>query len=69
MPISKYYLVDWSVILESAQEKSVFSIDDLIVRLKSFPHSLLKSINIIEDDFLNSFQDDFASLIKEIGAF
>jgi len=67
--ISKYYLVDWSVILESAQEKSIFSIDDLIVRLKSFPHSLLKSINIIEDDFLNSFQDDFASLIKEIEAF
>jgi len=67
--ISKYYAIDWFEILASAQEKSVFSIDDLIVRLKGFPHGLLKSINLIEDNFLDSFQDDFASLIKEIGAF
>jgi len=67
--INRYYSVDWHEILESAQEKSVFSIDDLIVRLTSFPHGLLKSINLIDDDFLNSFQDDFTSLIKKIGNF
>jgi len=67
--ISKYYSVDWSEILKSAQDKSVFSIDDLIVRLKSFPHSLLKGINLIEDDFLDFFKDDFARLIEEIGTF
>ena len=67
--INRYYSVDWSEILESAQEKSVFSIDDLIVRLRSFPHSLLKSINIIDENFLDSFQNDFIDLIEEIGNF
>jgi len=64
--ISKYYSIDWSEILASAQDKSVFSIDDLIVRLKSFPHGLLKSINLIEDNFLDSFHNDFTCLIEEI---
>jgi len=64
--INRYYSVDWSEILESAQEKSVFSIDDLIVRLRSFPHRLLGSINIIDENFLDSFQDDFIDLIEEI---
>jgi len=64
--ISKYYSIDWFEILKSAQEKSVFSIDDLIVRLKSFPHRLLGSINLIEDDFLDSFRDDFSELIDKI---
>ncbi len=67
--ISKYYSIDWQEILNSAQEKSVFSIDDLIVRLKSFPHRLLGSINLIEGDFLDLFQDDFVNLIEEIGDF
>ena len=67
--INRYYSVDWYEILESAQEKSVFSIDDLIVRLRSFPYRLLGSINIIDENFLDSFQDDFPNLIKEIGNF
>ena len=64
--INKYYSIDWQEILNSAQEKSIFSIDDLIVRLKSFPHILLKSINLIEEDFLNLFQEDFIDLVKHI---
>jgi len=64
--ISRYYSIDWQEILDSAQEKSVFSIDDLILRLRSFPHGLLKSINLIDDEFLDSFQDDFDELIKKI---
>ena len=43
------------------------SIDDLIVRLKSFPHRLLGSINLIDEKFLDSFQDNFSDLIEEIG--
>jgi predicted nucleotidyltransferase component of viral defense system len=65
--ISRYYSINWQEMLDSAQEKSVFSIDDLIIRLKSFPHGLLKSINLIDEKFLESFQDDFVDLIKEIG--
>jgi len=64
--ISRYYSIDWQEILTSAQEKSVFSIDDLILRLRSFPHGLLKSINLIDDEFLDSFEDDFNELIKKI---
>jgi len=64
--ISRYYTIDWQEILHSAQDKSVFSLDDLIIRLKSFPHRLLTSINLIDKDFLNPFQDDFDSLITEI---
>ena len=67
--ISRYYSISWSEILNSAQEKSVFSIDDLIIRLKSFPYRLLESINLIEKEFLNSFQDDFINLIKDIENF
>ena len=66
--ISRYYFIDWKEMLNSAQEKSVFSIDDLIVRLKSFPHRLLGSINLIDENFLDSFQDDFANLVEEIGS-
>jgi len=64
--IHKYYSIDWKEILDSAQDKSVFSIDDLIVRLRSFPHRLLKSINLIEDDFLDSFEDEFLDVIEKI---
>ena len=66
--ISRYYSIDWKEMLDSAQEKSVFSIDDLIVRLKSFPYRLLGSINLIDENFLDSFQDDFANLVEEIGS-
>ena len=66
--ISRYYSIDWKEMLNSAQEKSVFSIDDLIVRLKSFPYRLLGSINLIDENFLDSFQDDFANLVEEIGS-
>ena len=65
--ISRYYSVNWQEILDSAQEKSVFSIDDLIVRLKSFPYRLLGSINLIDEGFLDRFQDDYSVLIEEIG--
>ena len=64
--ISQYYTINWQEILDSAQEKSVFSIDDLIVRLKSFPYGLLRSINLIEEGFLDTFQNDYSALVEEI---
>ncbi len=66
--ISSHYDIDWEEILNSAQEKMFFSIDDLMVRLRSFPHALLKSINLIENNFLESFEDDFDVLIGKIGS-
>ena len=67
--ICQYYSIDWQEILDSAQEKSVFSMDDLIVRLKSFPHGLLGSINLIDESFLDSFENDFPKTIKKIESF
>ena len=64
--ISRYYSINWQEILDSAQDKSVFAIDDLIVRLKSFPYRLLGSINLIDEGFLDTFQDDYVVLIDEI---
>ena len=64
--ISQFYTVDWREILESAQEKSVFSFDDLIIRLKSFPPRLLQSINLIDEKFLDNFQNDFELIIEKI---
>ncbi len=67
--ISRYYSVNWQEILDAAQEKSVFSIDDLIVRLKSFPYRLLGSINLIDERFLDTFKDDYTALIEKIEHF
>ncbi|MEA1953843.1 MAG: nucleotidyl transferase AbiEii/AbiGii toxin family protein [Campylobacterota bacterium] len=64
--ISKFYTIDWREILDAAQDKSAFSLDDLIVRLKSFPHRLLKSINLIDKTFLNEFEDEFKTIINKI---
>jgi len=64
--ISKYYSFDWSDILNSAKEKASFSQEDLIVRLKSFPYSLLNSIKLIEVDFLDNFKNEFAIIVDEI---
>ena len=64
--ICQHYSIDWQEILDSAQKKSVFSIDDLIVRLKSFPHRLLDSINLIDEHFLDKFEDEFPKIIKKI---
>jgi len=64
--ICRYYSIDWQEILDSAQKKSVFSIDDLIVRLKSFPYRLLDSINLIDEGVLNSFENDFPQIIQKI---
>jgi len=64
--ISQFYTIDWKEILLSAQEKLVFSVDDLIVRLKSFPPRLLQSINLVDRNFLDNFENDFELLVDRI---
>jgi len=66
--ICKFYEFDWQEILEASRSKAFFNHDDLIVRLKSFPHSLLKSINIIDIDFLQNFTNEFPLIIEEINS-
>lgn len=64
--ISQFYTIDWKEILKSAKEKSIFSFDDLIIRLKSFPSKLLQHIYLIDKEFLNNFKDDFELLIENL---
>lgn len=64
--ISKFYTIDWSKILKSAQDKSVFSFDDLIIRLKSFPPQLLQSIRLVDKTFLDNFENEFPQIIETI---
>lgn len=64
--ISKTRIIDWKVILDAAHEKAVFTDEELIVRLKSFPLELMSKINIIDKSFLDNFDTDFADIIKNI---
>ncbi len=66
--ICKLYDFDWSDILEIAHKKASFAHEDLIIRLKSFPLRLLKNINIIDKNFLNSFEKEFEAIIEEINS-
>ena len=64
--IAKNYQFNWIDILQSAHVKAGFSDDDLLVRLKSFPHDLLKSIKLTDQNFLNNFENEFRDIIKNI---
>jgi len=64
--ISKNYSFDWKDILESAHNKAGFSDDELLVRLKTFPPELLKSIRLTDEKFLDDFDSDFPQVIKNI---
>lgn len=64
--ICNFYNFDWSVILETAQKKLLFHMDDLILRLKTFPYSLLGNIKLKDPNFLSNFDTDYKNLIEEI---
>jgi len=64
--ISKFYTVDWDDILKSAHQKAGFSDEELIVRLKSFPHEMLQEIKIIDKTFLDNFEIEFSNIIDKI---
>ena len=64
--IYRFYNFDWKKILEAAQKKASFMHEELIVRLKSFPFSLLETIRIVDYTFLDNFEKEFPLIIEEI---
>lgn len=64
--ISKFYSFDWREILEAAHLKAGFEMDDLIIRLKTFPPELLSSIKLVDSGFLDNFEEEFSVIIDEI---
>ena len=64
--ISKYASFSWEDILKASHKKTVFDDSDLLVRLKTFPVELLKSINLVDKSFLNNFENEFPIIINEI---
>jgi len=56
----------WSEILEQAKEKLHFQKEDLIYRMQTFPTSLLEKQNTTDDQFLLTFEKDFAEIINTI---
>jgi predicted nucleotidyltransferase component of viral defense system len=64
--ISKYYSFSWNNILDAAHQKAVFSDEELIVRLKTFPKELFKNIKLIDTKFLDDFDVYFPKIIDEI---
>lgn len=64
--ICQFYTFDWEEILDASLQKATYKLEDLIIRLKSFPKSLLKSINIADKDFLKEFENEFPLIVEEI---
>ena len=64
--ISSFNNFDWKEILKAAHKKASFMDEDLIVRLKSFPILLLKTIRIADAKFLDNFEKEFPIIIEEI---
>lgn len=64
--ICKFYDFSWDEILTSAHLKLAFSDDDLIIKLKSFPSNLLKSLQLIDPNCLDDFEKYYQQIIEEI---
>jgi hypothetical protein len=64
--ICKFYNFHWNDILEISHKKAFFALEDLVIRLKTFPVELLKTINIIDKEFLKNFEKEFNTIIDEI---
>jgi len=64
--IDSFYNVQWNDILKAAHDKAGFSDDDLIIRLKTFPKKLLNNILLTDKKFLDNFDGQYQSLIKNI---
>jgi len=64
--LDTFYDFDYKEILRVAHEKAGFSDDDLIIRLKTFPLSLLKNISLVESSFLDGFEEKYVLVIEKI---
>ncbi len=56
----------WNNIIEAALKKAAFSVDELIVRLKTFPRRLLEWLDLLDPSFLDPFDVEFPKVIDEI---
>lgn len=64
--IDHFYTFSWLEILEAAHQKAVFSNEELLVRLKTFPRAMLRRIKVMDQDFLKSFENNFAQVLAKI---
>ena len=64
--ISQYYSFSWEAILKSSREKTAFNLEDLVMRLKSFPQNLLSTIKLTDENFLDDFPEKYPIIINEI---
>jgi len=64
--IAYYYSFSWEYILDIAHKKFGFGDDELIVRLKTFPFSLLDKIKIKDIKFLDGLKKEYPKLIDGI---
>jgi len=64
--LDRFMDFEFKEIVDVAHEKAGFTNDDLIIRLKSFPLFLLKSIVLKELNFLDDFEEGYLDLIEKI---
>ncbi|BBG65044.1 hypothetical protein NNO_0341 [Hydrogenimonas sp.] len=64
--ICRFYSFDWGEIVDAASNKAVFALEDLVVKLKSFPVSLFDKIEITDPHFLDGFNAALEKIIDEI---
>ena len=64
--IAKFYTFSWRDILKSAHKKAYFSDEELLIRLKTFPSELLKKIKLIDEHFLDDFDEEFKKIVGKI---
>ncbi|MBC8400045.1 MAG: nucleotidyl transferase AbiEii/AbiGii toxin family protein [Candidatus Marinimicrobia bacterium] len=64
--IARYYSFSWKAILESCRDKLAFNLEDLVMRLKTFPQELFTMLNLVDKNFLDDFDDKYPVIIDEI---
>lgn len=62
--IYTYYTFSWKEVLSAAHQKTGFTNEDLVVRLKSFPKKMFGQIKCIDCGFLKNFENDIAGIIQ-----
>jgi predicted nucleotidyltransferase component of viral defense system len=63
--LDKFNNFDFKELLEVAHKKAGFSNDDFIIRLKTFPLSLLDNIVLKDISFLDDFKNQYFKLIEK----
>lgn len=64
--LNQNMIIQWDPILAQAKEKLHFQTEDLLYRLKTFPPSLLRKLNIIDEKFLTVFPNQLNGIINDI---